>query len=260
VIFAFLRLLVGHLSVRLALFRISFLLFSEGGRLLSEFDPVRITLLRRSVLARSAPVIVASAVAPMAATVAAAVASMATTISTIATSGISLVPLRERLALFVSLLTILLALLSLVSLTLFVFLGVLLRRHISVLLEGFLCQQEVDLHDEISAFKVLLSMEADHIVKGLRLILVVDMEHHTQFILAVLVANRLCVDVFSLKGLQVLKKHNFLLSAVLLLGGGLFIAILAAAEHVDLEGEGTGFEANRLAEELRVPLVIETIV
>lgn len=155
-------LLVGHLSVRLALCLISFLLFSEGGRLLREFDPVRITLLRRPVLARSTPVILAPTVTAAAAPLATTIATTAAT--TIVISSIHFVPLRERLALSFSLLTILCALLSLFSLALFVFLGVLLRRHIGVLLEGLLWQQEVDLHDKISAFKVLLSMEADHVV------------------------------------------------------------------------------------------------
>ena len=198
---ALLRLLVGNLSVRLAgSTQLRGLSAGESGWLLRKLNPVWITLL--SVLR---PTLVVA-----------------------------------RLELLLLLLTLipLAALLGLVYLSLLFLLVVLLSRHVCVLLESLLWQEEVNLHDQVRTLEVLLPVQTDHVVEGLGLLLVVDVEHDAQFVLPALVTDRLRVDILRIERLEVLEQLHLFLPTI-----GLILLVhisttVTGAEHMDLECEG----------------------
>ena len=200
---ALLRLLVGNLSVRLAgSTQLRGLSAGESGWLLRKLNPVWITLL--SVLRPT------------------------------------LVVARLELLLLLLLLTLipLAALLGLVYLSLLFLLVVLLSRHVCVLLESLLWQEEVNLHDQVRTLEVLLPVQTDHVVEGLGLLLVVDVEHDAQFVLPALVTDRLRVDILRIERLEVLEQLHLFLPTIGLI---LFVHIsttVTGAEHMDLECEG----------------------
>ena len=81
-------------------------------------------------------------------------------------------------------------------------------------------------------------MQANHIVKCLSLLLVVDVEHDAQFVLAALVTDRLRVDILRIERLEVLEQLHLFLPTIGLI---LFVHIsttVTGAEHMDLECEG----------------------
>ena len=202
---ALLRLLVGNLSVRLAgSTQLRGLSAGESGWLLRKLNPVWITLPLLSVLRPT------------------------------------LVVARLELLLLLLLLTLipLPALLGLVYLSLLFLLVVLLSRHVCVLLESLLWQEEVNLHDQVRTLEVLLPVQTDHVVEGLGLLLVVDVEHDAQFVLAALVTDRLRVDILRIERLEVLEQLHLFLPTIGLI---LFVHIsttVTGAEHMDLECEG----------------------
>ena len=103
-------------------------------------------------------------------------------------------------------------------------------------------------------------MQTDHVVEGFGLLLVVDVEHDAQFVLAALVTDGLRVDVFRVEGLQVLEQLHLLLPTIWLILLFHVSPPVARAEHVDLECEGRLLKHNCLTEELRVALIIQPIV
>ena len=221
-----LRLLVGNLSVRLAgSTQLRGLSAGEGGWLLRKLNPVWITLPVLSVL------------------------------------GPTLVVARlELLLLLLTLIILLAALLGYFCLSLFFLLIVLLGRHVCVLLESLLWQEEVNLHDQVCTLEVLLSVQTYHVVECFGLLLVVDVEHDAQFVLAALVTDRLRVDILRIERLEVLEQLHLFLPTI-----GLILLVhisttVTGAEHMDLECEGRLLQHNRLTEELRVALVIHPII
>jgi len=159
------------------------------------------------------------------------------------------------LSLLLALKLTLLALLLLLFYTVLLLFVKLLSGHVSVFFKCLLREQEVDLHDEICVFEVLLAMQADHVIERLRLLLLIDVEQNSQFVLAVLIHDWLHIDLLSVESLQVLHEHGFVLARVLLRR-----LALARAEHVDFEIEGRRLELDRLAEELWVALVVQSVV
>ena len=147
---------------------------SELGRLSSELDACFSCLLVTSILV--IPAIVAS-------------------LTHIAVAIVLLVPL----VLFVLLSPLLLSFLLVLGL-----LGIiLLSSVVSILLEFLLLKQEIDLHDLVGAKKQILLVHADHIVKTLGLVLVVNLEKYSQFVLALAraIKDRLSVNVLGIKTL-----------------------------------------------------------
>ena len=131
---------------------------------------------------------------------------------------------------------------------------------VGILFKFLLILKEVYLHLLVRIGQVILALDADHLIQGLSLVFVVDLEHDANFFLPLprVILDRNHVDTLGRKTRQ--KVHSFgayLTSVCLLIASVLPIASL---EKMDLEAERCLLLLNHLAEESRVVLIIQPIV
>ena len=114
----------------------------------------------------------------------------------------------------------------------------------------------------LAAWQLVLLVDANHVVECFGLCLVLDLEQHSQFVIAAsrTIENRLHINAFSAKALQELLHLDFFL-ALIELRGRLVAFIVLRLEEVNLEFEWTFlFLVNRRAEEAWIILVVQAIV
>jgi len=157
-----------------------------------------------------------------------------------------------------------LPLLLLLILSQFFFFVILSGSFITIFLELILWEQEVDLHDKISALKHILSIDANHLVERLGLVFVENVEKHPQFVLPFSrpVQNWLHVHIHRLKTSQEVLHvcADFAATEYVWTHFSVFLTSLMTLEQVNLKVEWTLLQGECLTEELGVILIVHPVV
>ena len=138
------------------------------------------------------------------------------------------------------------------------------RGQVSVPFECLLVEQEVDLHALVRPGQMALTVHCDHLVQRGRFLLIVDLEHDAQFVLALATAIGDWGHIYSLGSETRQELHSlgfaFTVVEVVRLRLVLLLLVLICLEEMDLELEGRFFLLDRLNEEVWIVLVVLTVV